>query len=72
MDIKKENSKYTKYLSLLILVIQNASLILCIRYTRLQKIQYLTSVVILLTEILKFFASNFILYGTIGKMLNLK
>ncbi len=69
MELKKNNQKFYKYFSLLILVIQNASIVLCIRYTRLHKIQYLTSVVILIKEILKFVASNFILYGTIGKIL---
>ena len=65
-----------KYFCLVVLILQNVSMVLSIRYSRMifneekknnvQKPHYLTSVVILYSEILKFIVCNIIIYSQLG------
>lgn len=68
--------KYYKYVSLIVLLVQNVMMVLTIRYSRMNLSQtdpnYLTSVVILFSEILKFFVCNLIVYFQQGSFCNYK
>lgn len=58
-----------KYTSLLVLVIQNTALVLTLRYSRTGsdgEPLYVASTAVVLTELLKFFLSNFFLFYTNG------
>ena len=76
-DSASKMTKYLKYFSLFILILQNTSMVLSIRYSRMlfksdnsttvkKEGRYLTSVVILLSEILKFVACNIIVFCQLG------
>ena len=64
------NEKYYKYISLIVLLVQNVMMVLTIRYSRIHlsktEPNYLTSVVILYSEILKFIVCNVIVYFQLG------
>ena len=60
---KAKNQLNMKYLSLLILVIQNSSLVLLLRYSRIVSGQpYITSTAVFLTEVLKITCSICLLH----------
>jgi len=70
-------AKAYKYFCLFVLILQNVSMVLSIRYSRMifaeekkngiEKPHYLTSVVILYSEIVKFIVCNLIIYSQLGK-----
>ena len=64
------NEKHYKYISLIVLLLQNVMMVLTIRYSRMNITKttpiYLTSVIILFSEILKFLVCNLIVFFQLG------
>jgi UDP-sugar transporter A1/2/3 len=67
-------NKFYKYLSLILLLSQNVMLALAIRYSKMnaskKNLNYLTSVVILFSETLKFFVCHFLVLFESGSILD--
>ena len=76
MNQNNAKEKVYKYFCLFVLILQNVSMVLSIRYSRMifaeqkknniEKPHYLTSVVILYSEIVKFLVCNLIIYSQLG------